>query len=393
MISDVSLTTGRQSCESRDYGDTYGDSEGEPCGVGERIASPYGWSTYGYGRSTPFFLGARGCRFRHRILRGTGRRELDEGLAERYGIIMAATAWCGTLHLDTEEFDGETFLKQLVEAKRIAYGIGQIERCPTTGRLHFQFYIQAHRTQALSWVRKYIADRAHWEQARGNVQQCIDYCSKDDTRVAGPWTAGMPKRQGQTAGLEAATELVCSGVALAEVARGCRWYGSGTARDWSISGRPSASMRTAASSDLTVPSSGSSGGHRVAARAAMPGALAGGLLEDPLHPVVGRLWHPRYGHPGRLPWRLHAIDRSPAIARWYPLWVEIKGGSLPMLATRYVIVQSASCRLVHQRRPHGTILRRVRDFAEAHGRLLEFPLEQGTVIESPPPFDGWLPID
>ena len=41
---------------------------------------------------------------------------------------MAATAWCGTLHLDTEEFDGETFLKQLVEAKRIAYGIGQIER-------------------------------------------------------------------------------------------------------------------------------------------------------------------------------------------------------------------------------------------------------------------------
>ena len=88
-------------------------------------------------------------------------------MAERYGIIMAATAWCGTLHLDTEEFDGETFLKQLVEAKRIAYGIGQIERCPTTGRLHFQFYIQAHRTQALSWVRKYIADRAHWEQARG----------------------------------------------------------------------------------------------------------------------------------------------------------------------------------------------------------------------------------
>ena len=132
---------------------------------------------------------------------------------------MAATAWCGTLHLDTEEFDGETFLKQHVEAKRIAYGIGQIERCPTTGRLHFQFYIQAHRTQALSWVRKYIADRAHWEQARGNVQQCIDYCSKDDTRVAGPWTAGMPKRQGQTAGLEAATELVCSGVALADVAK------------------------------------------------------------------------------------------------------------------------------------------------------------------------------
>ena len=172
---------------------------------------------------------------------------------------MAATAWCGTLHLDTEEFDGETFLKQLVEAKRIAYGIGQIERCPTTGRLHFQFYIQAHRTQALSWVRKYIADRAHWEQARGNVQQCIDYCSKDDTRVAGPWTAGMPKRQGQTAGSEAATELVCSGVALAEVAKRMPlvWvrHGKGLVH----LRQTSASMRTAESSDPTAPSSGSSG--------------------------------------------------------------------------------------------------------------------------------------
>ena len=149
--------------------------------------------------------------------------------------------------------------------------------------LALQFYIQAHRTQALSWVRKYIADRAHWEQARGNVQQCIDYCSKDDTRVAGPWTAGMPKRQGQTAGLEAATELVCSGVALAEVAKRMPLVWVRHGKSWSISGRPSASMRTAASSDLTAPSSGSSGGHRVAARAAMPGALAGGLLEDPLH--------------------------------------------------------------------------------------------------------------
>ena len=76
---------------------------------------------------------------------------------------------------------------------------------------------------------------------------------------------------------------------------------------------------------------------------------------------------------------------------WYPLWVEIKGGSLPMLATRYVITSNQHPADWYTRGdPHGTILRRVRDFAEAHGRLLEFPLEQGTVIESPPPFDGWL---
>ena len=62
-----------------------------------------------------------------------------------------------------------------------------------------------------------------------------------------------------------------------------------------------------------------------------------------------------------------------------------------MLATRYVITSISILPIgTPESDPHGTILRRVRDFAEAHGRLLEFPLEQGTVIESPPPFDGWL---
>ena len=274
---------------------------------------------------------------------------------------MAATAWCGTLHLDTEEFDGETFLKQLVEAKRIAYGIGQIERCPTTGRLHFQFYIQAHRTQALSWVRKYIADRAHWEQARGNVQQCIDYCSKDDTRVAGPWTAGMPKRQGQTAGLEAATELVCSGVALAEVAKRMPLV-------WVRHGKGLVHLRQTLCLDADRREFGPDGpelwvlwgpsgsGKSRYAKEHWPGASG-----RPLHPVVGRLWHPRYGHPGRLPWRLHAIDRSPAIARLVSPMGGDQGGSLPMLATRYVITSNQHPADWYTRGdPHGTILRRVR---------------------------------
>ena len=252
----------------------------------------------------------------------------------------------------TREFDGETFLKQLVEAKRIAYGIGQIERCPTTGRLHFQFYIQAHRTQALSWVRKYIADRAHWEQARGNVQQCIDYCSKDDTRVAGPWTAGMPKRQGQTAGLEAATELVCSGVALAEVAKRMPLV-------WVRHGKELVHLRQTLCLDADRREFGPDGpelwvlwgpsgsGKSRYAKEHWPGAF----WKTPY-----TQWWDGYGTHDTVIlddfrgdcMRLTDLQR---LLDWYPLWVEIKGGSLPMLATRYVIVQSASCRLVHQRRP------------------------------------------
>ena len=126
----------------------------------------------------------------------------------------------------------------------------------------------------------------------------------------------------------------------------------------------------------------------------MPRALAGGLLEDPY-----TQWWDGYGTHDTVIlddfrgdcMRLTDLQR---LLDWYPLWVEIKGGSLPMLATRYVITSNQHPADWYTRGdPHGTILRRVRDFAEAHGRLLEFPLEQGAVIESPPPFDGWLPID
>ena len=119
-------------------------------------------------------------------------------------------------------------------------------------------------------------------------------------------------------------------------------------------------------------------GPSVAARAAMPRSTGRGLLEDPY-----TQWWDGYGTHDTVIlddfrgdcMRLTDLQR---LLDWYPLWVEIKGGSLPMLATRYVITSNQHPADWYTRGdPHGTILRRVRDFAEAHGRLLEFPLEQG----------------
>lgn len=42
--------------------------------------------------------------------------------------------------------------------------------------------VPTDRTQKIQWMKKYISDKAHFEQARGNVQQNIEYCSKDDSR-------------------------------------------------------------------------------------------------------------------------------------------------------------------------------------------------------------------
>ena len=64
---------------------------------------------------------------------------------------------------------------------------------------------------------------------------------------------------------------------------------------------------------------------------------------------------------------------------WYPLWVEVKGGSVPMLAKRYVLTANTSPEDWYLKADvHCTIWRRVTDFAAKHGRLIHC-------------MDGWTP--
>ena len=56
---------------------------------------------------------------------------------------------------------------------------------------------------------------------------------------------------------------------------------------------------------------------------------------------------------------------------WYPLWVEVKGGSVPMLAKVYVITANTDPEDWYRRADvHRTIMRRITDFAAAKGRLI-----------------------
>ena len=56
---------------------------------------------------------------------------------------------------------------------------------------------------------------------------------------------------------------------------------------------------------------------------------------------------------------------------WYPLWVEVKGRSVPMLAKVYVITANTDPEDWYRRADvHRTIMRRITDFAAAKGRLI-----------------------
>lgn len=65
----------------------------------------------------------------------------------------------------------------------IKYICGQVEKAPTTDRLHFQGYVQLKTGQRLSWVKNNISSTAHFEKQRGTNQQARDYCNKNHTAI------------------------------------------------------------------------------------------------------------------------------------------------------------------------------------------------------------------
>lgn len=97
--------------------------------------------------------------------------------------------------------------------------VWQLER-GLNGTLHIQGYVEFSRPMRLTAVRG-VLPRAHWEQARGNAQQCADYASKDDTRVDGPWKLGkIGGESGKRSDLEVVAQAVLQdGAKPSDVAR------------------------------------------------------------------------------------------------------------------------------------------------------------------------------
>lgn len=79
--------------------------------------------------------------------------------------------------------DPNGFLRDMVK-DGVAWAYGQIERCPKTQKLHFQGMAQSKENSC-------------WPMIKDHKEKCIDplksleYCSKEDTRVSGPYEAGV----------------------------------------------------------------------------------------------------------------------------------------------------------------------------------------------------------
>lgn len=102
-----------------------------------------------------------------------------------------AKRWCFTINNPQEEdkfwlFGGHPVLD------KIEYYILQEERGEEEGTIHWQGFLILKKREKLSWMKKNISKRGHFEVARGTNEQARDYCRKEDT-----YTGGLRQEFGQ----------------------------------------------------------------------------------------------------------------------------------------------------------------------------------------------------
>lgn len=106
-----------------------------------------------------------------------------------------ARAWCFTfnnphaaLSCSTPEVAAGVVCERLKALPYVRYYIFQLEE-GDSGTPHLQGYIEFSRTCRPAKLRAALPG-VHVEQRRGTAQQAVQYCSKEDTRKAGPFTHG-----------------------------------------------------------------------------------------------------------------------------------------------------------------------------------------------------------
>jgi hypothetical protein len=119
-------------------------------------------------------------------------------------------------------FDLESFVQwyySLIKSfvLQIVYAIWQVEQAPSTRRLHCQAYLRYSCQVPLSTVINYFKDRAHVELSEGNEEQNIAYCSKDESRVLGPFEIGEKAKPGKRKDIDVVRDMVKAGKGMRDI--------------------------------------------------------------------------------------------------------------------------------------------------------------------------------
>lgn len=105
--------------------------------------------------------------------------------------------------------------------EKIQYLCYNVEVCPDTNRRHLQMYVECKSQITKKQLKTILGvDKDfHFEARRGNQKQAIEYCTKDETRVLGPFHHGTPKQsaQGKRPYLEEVVDTIVGGATMDQV--------------------------------------------------------------------------------------------------------------------------------------------------------------------------------
>lgn len=112
---------------------------------------------------------------------------------------MVVTQKINTIHM-SRNYCFTAFTTPAPTMDLVIYMVYGEEKCPDTGRLHYQGYVEFTKTQRVAGAKKIFKDDSlHFEKRRGTQKQAIDYCKKDGRFVE----FGVPTKQGKRNDLEA----------------------------------------------------------------------------------------------------------------------------------------------------------------------------------------------
>lgn len=101
------------------------------------------------------------------------------------------------------------------EAQGVAFCVWQAE-VGLAGTRHLQGYLRLSNKRALGGMKKLHAS-AHWEVRKGTHEEAEAYCTKEETRAAGPWRFGEPPAAGKRSDLSELHEMLQAGKSESEI--------------------------------------------------------------------------------------------------------------------------------------------------------------------------------
>lgn len=104
-----------------------------------------------------------------------------------------SVSWIITLFPNVTEENWETIHASLWDSGKLKYLGSQLERCPGTGRLHWQAFAKFTSKHRKAGVLKILPD-ASWTSVTVERAEAIGYGIKSDSRVAGPKEDGVKPR-------------------------------------------------------------------------------------------------------------------------------------------------------------------------------------------------------